>query len=104
MKNSVSPVELAILLKEKAGIKVLDVRRRDDRRDVEHPIPGAEWRDPEHIAEWSKDVGNDAEIVVFCVHGHSVSRNARDFLREKGLRTRCLDGGIEAWQAFSKRS
>ena len=104
MKDSVSPAELEKLLKEKAGIKVLDVRRRGDRVDVEHPVPGAAWRDPEHIAEWSKHVGNDAEVIVFCVHGHNVSQNARDFLRKQGLRARILEGGIEAWQAFSKRS
>jgi Fe-Mn family superoxide dismutase len=104
MKDSVTPAELDELLKRKTGIKVLDVRRRDDRVDVEHPIPDAEWRDPERIAEWSKEVGGDAEVVVFCVKGHSVCQDARDFLRKQGIRAKSLDGGIEAWQAFSKRS
>lgn len=104
MKDWVSPAELEKLLGKSTGIKVLDVRRREDRVDVEHPIPGAEWRDPEHIGEWSKDLSNDAEVIVFCVHGHSVCQNARDFLRKQGLSARSLEGGIEAWQAFSKRS
>lgn len=104
MKDAVSPAELETLLDAGADIEVLDVRRRDDRVDVEHPIPGAEWRDPEQIAEWSQDLGDAVEVIVFCVHGHGVSRNARDFLRRQGLSVRIVDGGIEAWQAFSKRS
>lgn len=104
MKDAVSPAELERLLKRKPGIKVLDVRRRDARVDVEHPIPGAEWKDPEHIAEWSRDLGSDGDVIVFCVHGHNVSQDARDYLLKQGLSVGILDGGIEAWQAFSKRS
>jgi rhodanese-related sulfurtransferase len=104
VNDTVSPAELGKLLNTNADIKVLDVRRRAHRVDVEHPIPGAEWRDPEQIAEWSMDLGNCAEVIVFCVHGHNVSQDARDFLRKQGLKARILDGGIEAWQAFSKGS
>jgi thiosulfate sulfurtransferase len=104
MKDTVSPAELKKLLDKKADIKVLDVRRRDARVEVEHPIPGAEWRDPEQIAEWCKDLGSQGDVVVFCVHGHQVSQNARDLLREQGLNAKILDGGIEAWQTFSKGS
>lgn len=104
MKDAVSPAELERLLEQGADVKVLDVRRRDDRVDLAYPIPGAEWRDPERIAEWSKDLSNLGEVIVCCVHGHNVSKNARDFLREQALNARILDGGIEAWQTFSKRS
>ena len=61
-------------------------------------------RVPEHIAEWSKELGDHGEVIVYCVHGHNVSQGARDFLRERGLRARIVEGGIEAWQAFSKNS
>ena len=104
MKDAISSADLESLLAEGADIKVLDVRRREHRTDVEHPSPGAEWTDPENIAEWSKDIGNHAEVIVYCVHGHNVSQGARDFLRERGLRARIIEGGIEAWQAFSRRS
>jgi rhodanese-related sulfurtransferase len=104
MNDTLSPGELKNLLDNGADIKVLDVRRREHCVDVEFPIPGAEWKDPGQIAEWSKDLGNHGEVIVFCVHGHNVSRGARDFLRKHGLRARILDGGIEAWQAFSERS
>jgi len=104
MKDALSPAELKDLLDEKMDITVLDVRRRADRIDVEHPIPGAEWKDPAQIAEWSKRLVDSNEVVVFCVHGHSVSKNARDYLRGQGLKAAVLDGGIEAWQVFSRGS
>ena len=104
MKDTISPAELEELLNRGADIKVLDVRRREHRVAVEHPIPGAEWRDPEQIAEWSQKLGEHGEIIVYCVHGHNVSQGARDFLRALGLRARIVEGGIEAWQAFNKES
>ena len=104
MSNALSPSELKKLLDSGTDITVLDVRRSDDRADVECPIPGARWKDPERIAEWSKELAPGGRILVYCVHGHQVSKGARDFLREQGLRTHILEGGIEAWQAFSKGS
>jgi rhodanese-related sulfurtransferase len=104
MKDAVSPAELKELLDESADIKVLDVRRREDRIDVEHPVPGAEWKDPEQIAEWSQSLGQDGEVIVYCVKGLSVCQGARDFLRERGLRSRIVEGGIRAWESFIKRS
>ncbi len=104
MKDTISPAELDELLARATNIKVLDVRRREHRSDVEHPIPGAEWKDPESIAEWSKDLEDHDEVIVYCVHGHNVSQGAQDFLRERGLRSRIVEGGIEAWEAFNKRS
>jgi Fe-Mn family superoxide dismutase len=104
MHDTISPADLEGLLTGGADVTVLDVRRREHRTEVGHPIPGAEWRDPERIAEWSEDLPAGGEIVVFCVHGHNVSQDARDFLRERGHRARIVAGGIEAWEAFSTRS
>lgn len=104
MKDSVSPAELGRLLSRATGVTVLDVRRREDRVDVKHTVPGATWRDPERIGEWSTELAADDDIVVYCVHGHRVSRNARDYLRERGHRVCILEGGIEAWQSFSEGS
>ena len=104
MSDTLSPSELRKLLDSGTDITVLDVRRSEDRVDVAFPIPGARWKDPEQIAEWSKELIHSGRIVVYCVHGHQVSKEARGFLREQGLRTHILEGGIEAWQAFSKGS
>lgn len=104
MKDAVTPAELKELIDQDAVIRVLDVRRREHRTEVEHPIPGAEWKDPEQIADWSNDLGRAGEVIVFCVHGHNVSQGARDYLREQGVRSRIVEGGIEEWQTFVKKS
>jgi len=104
MNDALSPAELKKLLDSGTDITVLDVRRREDRVEVEFPISGAEWKDPEHIAEWCQELTTNGRILVFCVHGHHVSKGARDFLCAHGSPAQILQGGIEAWQSFSKGS
>jgi hypothetical protein len=41
-----------------------------------------------------KTLPRDAEVVVYCVHGHEVSQAAA-----KALGAQYLEGGIEAWRA-----
>ncbi len=104
MQDSISPAQLKALLDGGANVTVLDVRRRQHRVEVEHPVPGATWRDPEAIAEWSRELEDGARVVVYCVHGHNVSQGARDHLRERGHDACIVEGGIEAWVAFSRGS
>ena len=104
MKDSITPAELKELIDRNADIKVLDVRRREDRVDVEHPVPGAEWKDPTQIAEWARHLDEHDEVIVYCVKGLNVCQDARDFLREQGMRSRIVEGGIRAWESFINRS
>jgi len=75
-------------------------------RSVEHSakikgIPGAEWKDPEKVAEWGKDLGS-GEVVVYCVRGGSVSRSVQEKLQEKNVNVRFIEGGLEAWKRSGK--
>lgn len=97
MNDSISPADLERLLDAGAAIKVFDVRKPHDRVAVEHPVPGAEWRDPHNVGEWSREIAGAGEVVVFCVHGHHVSQSVRDALIAKGVRARIVEGGVEAW-------
>jgi len=56
-------------------------------------IRGALRRDPSRVADWGKSLPSDADVVVYCVHGHEVSQNAA-----KALGASYLDGGLEAWR------
>ena len=102
MTDSILPADLDQLLGSGAAVRVFDVRRESDRVQVEYPIPGAEWRDPERVAQWCGDIGNTEEVIVYCVHGHHVSQSTRDALRRGGNRARIIAGGIEAWCAYAK--
>ncbi|MBV8651830.1 MAG: chromate resistance protein, partial [Alphaproteobacteria bacterium] len=76
---------------------VIDVRRRASFDAAPLLIPGAIHRAPEMLADWAGDLEIGRPIVVYCVHGQEVSRNAAAALRERGHDAAHLAGGIEGW-------
>jgi rhodanese-related sulfurtransferase len=96
---SVTPASLFDLLGSCAFPFVIDVRRRAAFDDDPQFIAGATWRDPSAVTDWSRFVPRHRPVVVYCVHGHEVSRNACNALRSDGLDARYLEGGLEAWRA-----
>lgn len=76
---------------------LLDVRRRAAFEKSTHLIAGASWRDPDHVAEWSRYLPRHRRIVVYCVHGFEISKNTAAALAAEGFDAAYLDGGIEAW-------
>ena len=92
MDASITAAELKQSLRTSTPPLVIDVRR--NARFLESPyfIKGALRRDPDRLEEWKRALPN-ADIVVYCVHGHEVSQNAA-----KALGARYLAGGIEHWR------
>ena len=92
MDASITAAELKQSLRTSTPPLVIDVRR--NARFLESPyfIKGALRRDPERLEEWKRALPN-ADIVVYCVHGHEVSQTAA-----KALGARYLEGGIEHWR------
>jgi rhodanese-related sulfurtransferase len=88
-----------ILKPELAGKYVLDVRRAIERDASSEQLVGANWQDPEKLAEWADELPRDRDIVLYCVRGGSVSNSVVDALLAKGLRVRFIEGGIEGWKA-----
>ncbi|MSQ88450.1 MAG: sulfurtransferase [Betaproteobacteria bacterium] len=75
---------------------VIDVRNNERFRDAPDLIRGALRRDPLRVTEWSRSLPDEADVIVYCVHGHEVSQSAA-----KVLGARYLEGGIEAWRKSS---
>ena len=75
---------------------VIDVRRAQAFEADPRMLAGATWRDP-FSTDWIKFLPRDKHIVVYCVHGHEISKNACAALRQAGLKAEYLEGGIEAW-------
>ena len=73
---------------------VIDVRKGPTFLGAPDLIRGALRRDPLRVADWGKSLPSEADVVVYCVHGHEVSQNAA-----KAIGASYLDGGIEAWRA-----
>jgi Fe-Mn family superoxide dismutase len=81
------------------GAILLDVRRAGVYEQASTMIPGARWRDPARVVEWSGELPADREVIVYCVYGHEVGRATAMRLRAAGLKARYLRGGIDGWQA-----
>ena len=76
---------------------VFDVRRTEAYAASPGVIPGARWRDHKLVERWAGEVPLGREAVVYCVHGHQVSRSAWIELEAAGVTVRLLEGGIEAY-------
>jgi rhodanese-related sulfurtransferase len=96
MDRTISP---ATLKNELTGKLILDVRRATDREAAPEHLPGAQWNNPEQLAEWAESLPKDQEIVLYCARGGSVSNSVVDALQAKGLKARFIEGGIEGWKA-----
>lgn len=98
MSRTITANDLEALVEEKS-VTLIDVRRRNDFEVSGVKILGAEWKDPEQVAEWSKGLAKDREVVIYCVRGGSVSNSVLDQLLGQGFAARYIEGGIEAWKA-----
>jgi rhodanese-related sulfurtransferase len=98
MTRTIIPNDLKPLV-ENESVTVLDVRRQNDFDADQVKVPGAQWKNPDGMAEWSKSLPKDKEVVIYCVRGGSVSNSVLDHLLGQGLKARFIEGGIEAWKA-----
>jgi superoxide dismutase, Fe-Mn family len=85
-----------------ADTRWIDVRRRPVFEQARTLLPGARWHDPLDTAGWLPTLPQDRPVVVYCVHGHAVSRGVLLQLRAAGIDARFLRGGIEGWQAAGR--
>ena len=96
--DAIAPAALAQSLASDRAPLVIDVRRQERFLDSEHSIEGALWRDPARVCDWKASLPAEAQVVVYCVHGHEVSQGVA-----KALGARYLEGGIAAWQGSTAR-
>ena len=100
MSRTISPQDLKTLLGDRRhAVTLLDVRRQNDLDADPATLPGAQWKNPEQVTEWSKGLPRDPEVVIYCARGGSVSNAVLDHLLDQGIRARFIEGGIAAWKA-----
>ena len=93
--NSISAAELKRALASSRPPLVIDVRRRAAFSESREMVGGAVRRDPEQVATWASALPAASDVVVYCVHGHEVSRRVA-----AALNARYLEGGLEeGWKA-----
>jgi rhodanese-related sulfurtransferase len=95
--HSISPEQLSPLIGRADAPLLLDVRRAARFDDSEVILPGALRCAPQEIASFASS-HPPREVVVYCVYGHEVGRDAARALREAGWKARFLAGGIDGGQ------
>jgi rhodanese-related sulfurtransferase len=96
---SVSPSRVFQALGTAAAPLIVDLRRDEIFAASDILAAGATWRDPFDVAQWGRYMPRHRPVVVYCVHGHEISRNVCSALRTAGVDASYLDGGFEAWRA-----
>jgi thiosulfate sulfurtransferase len=76
---------------------VIDVRKAPARGKSGLAMPGAVWRSPFSADSWWREFSGK-NVVVFCVHGHEVSKAVAGFLNDQRIDARFLEGGFEAYR------
>lgn len=78
---------------------VIDTRRAPVMSTAPSKVRGASWRNPEQVESWARELKPGSRVAVYCVHGHAISRTVAARLRLHGIDARCVEGGIERWEA-----
>jgi rhodanese-related sulfurtransferase len=92
---AISPAELRLSSLGPDAPLLIDVRRAEAFAADPAMLAGATWRDPFAVTEWEKFLPRHRPVVVYCVHGHEISKNTCAALRAAGVPARILAGGIE---------
>lgn len=98
MTNSISTSDLNKALHSANPPLVFDVRKKPAFDAEPSTLPGATWQIHDDTQTWAAKLSLDQAVVVYCVHGHEVSQNAAQALRDMGFDACYLEGGYEAWQ------
>ncbi|MDP2369534.1 chromate resistance protein ChrB domain-containing protein [Rhodoferax sp.] len=95
---SVSPSVLSRALEGPWPPLLIDVRKSHAFAESAWTLPGALRRYPLEVAQWARTLPHGPAVVVYCIHGHEVSVNTMQALRDQGIAATFLEGGIEAWR------
>lgn len=96
MERTIPPDGLSL---DAPGQRIIDVRRPSDFDVSSEKLSGSVWLDPSEVDSWSQSLGDGVEVIIYCVHGGSVSNSVVDVLHARGVRARYIEGGIEGWKA-----
>lgn len=94
MPSPISPLEAK---RSMQFTTLVDVRKEPARLESGLTIPGAQRRTHDTVLEWWRQFTGKS-VVLFCVHGHEVSRDACEALAQNGVDARYIEGGFEAWR------
>jgi len=101
VERTINPEVLKEQLASRKDLMLLDVRRKSEYEADNLTLPGALWRDPEKVDDWSRELPRDKDVVIYCARGGSVSNKVINVLLDKKIQAQYLEGGIAAWKAVN---
>ncbi len=96
--NTELTTNLTTALNTNTPLHIFDVRKRPAFNAKPQLIPSATWQIHDRVNHWAKEIPANANVVVYCVHGHEVSQNTAQQLRDLGFKARYLQGGFDEWK------
>ena len=95
---AITPLGLSQRLAAFPPPTLIDVRHQTAFDDDPQVIAGAIRRLPEAVDAWARALEPWRSVVVYCVRGHEVGKDAAEALRARGFNARYLAGGLEQWR------
>ena len=100
--NNVTVAELDAMLNND-DVTMIDVRLKEDFALDPMLIPGAEYKNPENITQWSHLIPQGKKVVLYGVKGAWVSHKAANYLTKQGFDVSTLEGGIRDWKLANEK-
>lgn len=91
--------ESALRLAADGVVRLLDIRKAPAREASARGLARVDWLDPRRIGPAAAPISDPRPLALFCVHGHEVSQNACETLRNSGRLAYFVVGGFEALAA-----
>ncbi len=82
MSRTLNTEELKSLLSS-TSIKLIDIRRKEDKQFSTDSILDATWYDPTQIDTWKNSLETNKEVILFCVRGGGVMLTTKKMLERK---------------------
>jgi Fe-Mn family superoxide dismutase len=97
---TISTEEVGAMLAKGNGAQVIDVRPRHIASRQREIVDGVEWRDPDQVQSWMRELSTEEPVVVYCAYGFHVGCKTAIALREAGYDARFMDAGHSGWRAL----
>lgn len=91
----ISPEALAELMEKTPGLKLLDVRSREEHEAV--AIPGSQLMTQDLVQEIFNSYSKTEPLIIYDHHGDRSLDATAYFLGHGFAETKCLEGGIDAY-------
>jgi Fe-Mn family superoxide dismutase len=101
---SIAVEDVKAMIDSGENVQIIDARPAFSASRLGDIVLGVQWRDPDRVQEWMKELSKSDPVVVYCVYGFHVGCRMAGALREAGFDARYMEGGHCALKALGART